>query len=820
MVKKYFITTFRHLLKQRLFTVLNILGLAISISVCWIVYLVVHYEYSYDHDLAGKQQIYRVVSGFVFDDKESYNGGVSAPLYQILRKEAVGIRNVVPVMGKWVSAVQVNTGSEKPLIIEDQKSIAATDSTYFSMVPYHWLAGNAAAALNAPNQVVLTQSRAQQYFPGKKPFEILNHTVTYYSFRDTVTRTVSGIVADLPQPTEFTTQEFCSLEKNEYPLYTWTNTNSSDRLYLQLQDKTVPAKVLATIEQIVALKTKEFEENKKETDSFKFKRWFQLLTLQEAHFATYIDGNFEHKANKKILLGLTGIALFLLLLACINYINMSVASLPQRAKEIGVRKTLGSSRSTLIMQFMAETFLTTLPAALVAYFLALAELKLMKDIIPEGISPNADVLRAIGFMCILSLIVAVVSGLYPGWLITKVKTVHVFRNAFVLKNNGSRISLQKALIVFQFVIAVLFITGALIMGKQLHYVISSDMGFNKDAVVLAEIPWKYSNNPLYKNKQFSLLSELRNIPGIKAVALGTEPMSDNYNSGQYNYYPEGKEPVSRQLFRKQVDTAYLRLYGFKLLAGTKLHPSDTTNGFVINETAVKAFGFKSPVDAVGKLLGQTPEQSFPVVGVVADFHSQNFYTSIAPTAFMCENESLLTFNIKLENPQSRNWQQTLKAIEKKWYGFYPPETFSYKFYDESIAAMYKEERNLATLINLITAIAVFISCLGLFGLAVLTAYQRTKEIGIRKVLGASVAGIVQLLSKDYLKLVLMSILIATPVSWWAMNKWLQNFAYRIELHWWLFLIAGIMGILISFFTVSFHAVKAAVANPVKSLRTE
>ena len=820
----YLTTTFRYLWRNKLFSVLNILGLAISISVCWIVYTIVNYEYSYDKHLPDKQHIYRVVSGFNDDGKENYNGGVSKPLYQSLRKEAIGLKRVVPLMGQWVNAVQANTIESKPLIIDDQTGIAATDSTYFSMVPYHWLAGNKNTALNAPDQVVLTESRAQQYFPNKKPREILNRTLTYYTGKDTITRTVTGIVADQKAPTEFTKKEFCSLPQKEYPLNTWNSTNGSDKLYLQLQENAVPAKVSATLERILSQKINESNQTKKtKGTASKDKRWFQLLPLSESHFSTYIpewEGETQiHKVNKKILYGLMGIAAFLLLLACINYINMGIALIPQRAKEIGVRKTLGSSRSALIGQFLCDTFITTLVACIVAYLLGKAEFILLKDIIPNGINPSENILQAMAFMFLLSIVVAFLSGLYPGWLTTKVKTVNVFRNAFVFKNSGGRISLQKTLIVFQFVIAIVFITGALVMGKQLRYAMYSDMGFNKDAVVLVNIPWTYSYDERYKNKQFPLFTELKTIPGIKNIALGEEPLSENYSSNDYNYYQEGKEPVTRQMYRKRVDTGYLGLYGFQLLAGRNIHASDTTNEFVINETAVKAFGFKSPQDAIGKFIG-SPNKVLPIVGVVKDFHTQNFYTKIDPMAFMSGEKFLLTFNIKLDNANVANWQQTLKTIENKWYQFYPPETFSYKFYDETIAAMYKDERNLATLINLTTGIAIFISCLGLFGLAVLTAYQRTKEIGIRKVLGASAISIVQLLSKDYLKLVVIAILFAVPISWWALNKWLQNFAYRIELHWWLFALAGVAGIVIAFLTVGFHALKAANANPVESLKTE
>lgn len=818
MIKNNFTTTLRQLWRQRLFTLLNIFGLAISISACWIIFRIVINEFSYEKNLPARENIYRVITGFVFDEKESYNGGASKPVYQGVREQIDGLKYVVPVFGQWVNTVEVNTSSGKPLFIDDPKNIVATDSVYFTMLPYRWLIGSKSTALSAQGNVVLTESRAKQYFPGIAFEKITGSQITYYSSRDTVQRTVTGIVADYPMPTEFTAQEFFPLPDKAYEAAAWTNTNGTDRLYLQLEKGTKPDLIVKQIDNITSQKRKAFHQNG--IDNPKYKQWYRLLPLDESHFSTYINEYEVRKANKSVLLGLVGIASFLLLLACINYINMSVAQIPQRSKEIGVRKTLGGSQYQLISQFLRETVFTSFMAILLAFFLGKLGFGILKNIIPDGITPFGNFYQLALFTFALLVIITLLAGIYPGWLITKVKTINVFRNISLNQKRRRGLGLQKALTVFQFVIALVFITCALIGGNQLNYLLKSDLGFNKDAVVLVNVPWKYSFNAKYKDKQFVLRDELKKITGIRNIALGTEPMSNGYSSSPYEYAEEGKLPITHQVFKKWVDTAYLNLYELKLLAGRNLLPSDTTKEFVINEAAMHAFGFKSPQDALGKFIGQKGGEKFPVVGVISDFHSQSFYRAIDPLTLESEKDNLNTFDIKLDSRFAEQWPSILKEVEKKWYEFYPPETFSYKFYDETLAAMYKQERNLATLINVATAIAIFISCLGLFGLITLTAFQRTKEIGIRKVLGASVAGIVQLLSKEYVLLVIIAVMIASPMTWWVMNKWLEKFAYRIEIQWWMFAAAGIVAIMIALITLSFQSIKAAVANPVKSLRTE
>ncbi len=808
-------TLFRRLWRHRLFTGLHVLGLAIGISSCWVIYRLVNYEFSFENKLPNKENVYRLVSGFIFDEKESYNGGVSAPIYQAVREQVTGVGRVTPVFGMYINTEEVKQTGKKPLPVKEPKDIVAVDSTYFSMVTYTWLSGHQATALQAPESVVLTESRARSYFAGLSPQDMLGQVITY---NDTLHKTVTGIVKDLDYPTEFIAQEFLAIQKKEYNLNAWTNTNGSDKLYLQINNQSDTGRVMAQIRAILGEKMKLFQEENKPT--FKFTRWLELMPLKDSHFSTYINEGNVRKASKPVIYGLIGVAAFLLLLACINYINMSTAQVPQRVKEIGVRKTLGSSRRSLIAQLLSETLITVLLAAALSVLLTKLAFYFLADIIPDGLQEQSPGPIAFLFIALLLVLTTLLSGWYPARLIAKVQAISIMRGQGIWTAGHSRHTLRKSLIVFQFVVAQLFIIGAVVTGAQLNYTLKKDLGFNKEAVVLVNVPWKIHRNKQYKDKQFALADELRKQTGIQALSLGSVPMSSNYSSSQMDYSsPNQQDPIKRQVFNKWVDTAYIHLYNMQLLAGRNLRASDTTNEYVINETALKAFGFNTPQEALGKLIGQDKEV-YPIVGVVKDFHQRDFHTTIDPAALMSDKSSLSTLNIKLNTTDPAKWQQTLKIIEQVWYGFYPPESFSYKFYDEALEAMYKDERHLSKLINLATTIAIIISCLGLFGLVTLTAFQRTKEIGIRKVLGASVTGIVRLLSAEFVKLVLIALVITVPIAWSAMNKWLQDFAYRVDIEWWMFAVTGLAAVVIALFTLSFQAIKAAIANPVKSLRSE
>ena len=816
MIRNYFKIAFRQLWRNRLFTLLNVIGLSIGLAACWLIFQLVSFELDFDKGHPEGDRIYKVVTRFTFEGEESGNAGAPKPMADALRREAGGIELAVGLYSQWISTLEVQLPSGKMQVFNDVENVVATTNEYFQLVPYKWLAGAPRQALSEPNQVVLTQSRAQKYFPELSPEQILGRTLNY---KDTVAVTVTGVIADLGTSTSFTGKEFMSLatirkgKLADQFLSAWGSTNSNDQIYILINESTDIGQLSETVNALSAHYSK--AEMEKWGD---FDRKHELVPLAEVHFANDYQGR-DRTVAKKVLYGLLGLAVFLLSLAVINYINLTTAQAPQRAREIGVRKALGSSRTHLLTSFLGETFLVTTLACGLAYVWILTIWTNFRELFPEELVLNQHPLRSILFVSILILVVSVLSGWYPGWLITRFQPVQVLRGQVSFSIGPNRFSFRKILIVFQFVIAQGFIIGALILNQQLHFAFEKDLGFDREAVVTFRVPYRLLESPVFGTKHLTLKQEFQRIPEVDRVSLGDSPFTNSFSSNSHTYSaPEGK--VERVLYQKYVDTDLLETYGMKLMAGRNLLPGDSIREYLLNETAVKAFGFKNPESALGKFLTETggvgPVQ---VVGVVADFHSATLDEAISPLALTTQPDKTGTFNVKLTGKPS-DWQAGIQKMETSWKSTYPGTPFEYTFYDDMIETFYESERILSKIINLATAVAILISCLGLFGLATLTAFQRTREIGVRKVLGASVVSIVSLLSADFLLLVFIALLIASPVAWYLMEEWLSNFVYRIPLSWWNFALAGGFALLIALLTVSYQAIKAALMNPVESLRSE
>jgi putative ABC transport system permease protein len=801
-------TTLRYLWRNKLFTALNMIGLSIGISACWLVFSIVHYELSFDKKIPDIEHVHQIVSRQEFEGKKSSFAGVTLGMAPLLVDESLDDALIVPIYNQYFERLFIlQDHEEETLMLDEQGGIIGTRSDYFRLLPYEWIAGNAETAFLQPNNIVLTEERAQQYFPKNNITELLGKVI----LADTTQFVVSGIVKKLSFPSSFNAQVFLPIPEKDWNNHNWSGMNSNHTLYIKTKNQ-------ASLDHLLGTVRKRYQETAAEEHAkLGAKVYFTSFPLKDKHFEQQFDTG-GGSIDKKVLYGLVMIGGFLLILACINYVNLSTSQMPQRAKEIGVRKTLGASPLYLTANFLIETLCTVLLALLLSWPIVELFRRIYPEFIPSEMEQFNNNWIVVLFLFILVLLVSLLSGLYPSYLVNKVRSIDTLKGKIETKIKGTRFSLLKALIVFQFVIAQFFVVGALIIGQQLDFTLHTDLGFEHDAVVNIRMPYKsYQNADV---DPFLYKQALSKYPEIAGIAMGHEPQNQNHWGNLY-YFTADTGQVQLSTPRKYIDKDYVDLYKIELLAGRNIQQSDTMRDILINEAALHALGLKEPEQAVGQVLIQHDNVTLPIVGVFKDFHQKSLRTKIEPLLLGSSGNSsqLQTFHIKLPNDRKK-WDNAFATMEKEWKKFYPNAPFSYQFVDEKIRNLYETENRTAKLIGLATGVTIFISCLGLFGLATLTAFQRTKEIGIRKVLGASVSGIVTMLSKDFVRVVLIAIVIASPIAWWAMNKWLEDFAYRIDIEWWMFALAGVLAVSIALITISGQAIRAATANPVDSLRDE
>jgi predicted permease len=812
MFKNYLVVAWRNFRRNKIFSVINIAGLAIGISASLVIYLIVQYELGYEKFQRDGNRIYRVVTNMHFPDQDFKNAGVPGTLPPAMRAEIPGIeQSTVFWQG---NSLKVKVGeNEKEKVFRKQEGIIYADEEYFRFIHYQWLAGSQDLSLNNANKVVLAESRARAYFPFSDITLAVGQTIVY---DDSIKATVTGIVKDIDEITHFNFKEFISLAtfsehlKKDNGWDQWGSVNSASQFFIKLK-KGINPKNINT--QIAAIRKKHEKQAYLATDHL-------LQPLNDIHFNADFDAFGQRQGHKPTLYGLLAVAAFLLLLGCINFINLTTAQAAQRAKEIGIRKTMGSSRRNLVLQFLTETIMVTLLATIVSILLTPWVLKLFGDYIPEGLHFNLfHQPYLLVFILVLVLAVSLLSGFYPSMVLSGYRPALVLKNlAYAGTSQSRKVWIRKTLTVSQFMIAQFFIIATMVVGKQIRFSLNKDLGFKKDAIINFRTPFNYQHPD---NKQFVLQEKLKKIPGIQQLSLaGDPPAAPNLSVSTMKFNKDGKE-IETSVDVKEADTSYFRLYQMKLVAGTNLQQSDTLKEYVINEAYARFLGYNDPAKIIGQPVIRSGKK-VPIVGVVADFHAMSLHTAIQPLAYSCEAKTHSVFHAAL--PANGNntdaWKTTIAKIETAWKEVYPDEDFKYEFFDETIAAFYKKEQDTGRLLNWSTGLAIFISCLGLLGLVIYTTTQRTKEIGIRKVLGASVAQLVSLLSKDFIYLVIIGFVMAAPLAWWAMNKWLEDFAYRTSISWWIFALSAALMIVIALLTMSIQTIRSAIANPVKSLRTE
>lgn len=814
MFRKNLTLAFRHLKRNKLYAFINVVGLAIGIAACLVITSIVYYEMSFDNFRQNREQIYRVYTQFsgVFDGT---NRGTSTAVGPWVKENVSGIAQVASF---FTTSSTVSPLNDQGVRMDEtgQRDLVIVSPEYFSVFSdYTWLSGDPETSLSKPNQVVISEQKALQYFGVNNPLDAVGRELIY---GDSTQMTVSGIFETPPKNTDLLFQDFISFatvenggwERN-FQLNDLNSTNSSSQLFIRL----LPDKQAEEIEaQFASLEEKYAKEN----DEHGFIAHYKLQAFPDIHFNSELGifDNSRSPAHRSTLYILIGVALLLLIVAAINFVNLETAQSIRRAKEVGVRKVMGGSREALIGQFLGQTFLLTSISMLVALLLTKASMWFFADFIPADLTFEISDPTNLLFIVGITIVVAILAGIYPAFVLSS------FRPALALKDRigalgkgGGSHNLRRGLVIFQFIIAQVLIFGTLAVGQQIRFMLNKDMGFTKDAIVYFYLPYR---DTLHKD---ALVAELQRWPEIQMLSRHEAPPAENgYSSSVMNYKDAGEEK-SLNVFRKFGDSSYIHLYEIELMAGRNLLPSDTVKEMLINETFAQQMGYQQATDAIGKQVGYNNKQ-VPVVGIVSDFHTRSLHEPIVPVAIANQRPEFNTVGLKLATAggDGNRLEALISRMENKWKEFYPDETFNYHFLDESIASFYEAEKRTAKLIRTATFVAILISCLGLFGLVSFAANQRTKEIGIRKVLGATVSNIVGLLSREFLILVLLAFAVAIPFAWWATSKWLSEFTFHINLSWWLFALCGGLALLIAFLTMSVQAIRAALNNPVESLRSE
>ncbi len=798
MFKTYLKTAIRNLQKHRINAMINIAGLMVGLAAFFLIFLVVQYQESFEDFHLNKDQIYRVVRVGRSAESREYRTGVPFPVTQALRTDIPQLKRVTAIYGD--NDVQVSTTAEDGTVIKKfrEKNVCSADPHFFDMFSFPLIAGNIETALNDANTVLLTKDIAVKYFGDWQA--ALGKTLKLYQR----VMKVTGVLDNPPVNTDFPLGVVVSYSTimNPRSAADWSGISDGNYCFIQLDKNASADQVSKLIDQFTDKHIKPVNPG----------YFLSLQPLKEIHFDKRY-GNFTGRTfGKDLILALNIIGVFLLVIACINFINITTARAVSRAREVGVRKVLGSSRKQLMVQFLGETGITTFLALLGSMVIVIACISFLNGLLDIHLSVTGLLKPGFIFCAFITfLAVVLLSGIYPALVLSGFKSINVLKNSINVSVRG--ISLRRALVVFQFVIAQALIIGTLIVASQMEYFRNADMGFTKEAVINAGFP----SDSLSYTKIDALKNEIEKINGVKQVSLslftpaGSGGWATNFQANENN-----KSNPEMVVQMKPADTSFFNLYNLKLIAGRMYFPSDTMREFVVNETVVRNMGLAGADKAVGEIVNVAGRQG-TIVGVIKDYHTFSLRDAIGPTVMTTVKRSYRVANIKIDLQQA---QQVIGSLQKVWSNYYPDYVFEYDFLDQTVAAFYRQESEMATLYKIFSGIAIFISCLGLYGLISFIAAQRKKEIGIRKVLGAPVYDIAVMLSKEFTLLIVIAFLIATPIAWYFMHEWLQQYVYRITMSIGFFIATIICSLVIAWLTVGYTTIKAAVANPVKALRTE
>ncbi len=800
MLKNYLKTAFRNLLREKSSTLINISGLTMGITCSLVLFLLIRHLSSFDTYHSKRDRIYRVVNQSDGNEGKDYTSGVPSVLPDAFRIDFPEAEEVIFTSYRSGSMVTIPRPGAEPKKYNEESGVVFTQSNFFKIFDRKILAGDQESGLDDPAEAIISERWAVKYF-GKTDVigEVVRFEATDYK--------ITAIMEDYPSNTDFPFDLMLSYVtiKKDRESNGWNSIWSDEQCYFLLKE----GESISKVESRMPAFSKKYlgDDNNSNAEFF-------IQPLREIHFDDRFGAYTYNTVSKGILTALGVIALILIVTACINFINLATAEAIKRSKEVGIRKSLGSTRGQLIRQFLGETAMITLLAMLAALAFAQLAVTLLNPFLEVDLSLDfaGDAMLWV-FIVGVTVVIAMLAGLYPAFIVSGFNPALALKN-LISNKNSSGYNLRRALVVTQFVISQFFIIGTIIVVSQMNYFRNKDLGFRKDAILLLPIPEQ--EKPTENNgasKMRTLRSEVSRLAGVQIASLNSKPPSSSSVSGT-DFTIEGKEdPFGTQV--KQVDGHYADLFELEIIAGQNIADLDTATGFLVNEKLARTVGYE-PHDIVGKVIKMWGK-SLPVTGVVKDFHTVALRAPIEPTVLMNRVRGYETLAIQVDPSQLT---AVIDKVKPLWEAAYPEHIFDYHFLDQQIGEFYEGEQKMSVLLGIFSSIAIFIGCLGLFGLATFMANQKTKEIGVRKVLGATVESIVFLFSREYVKLILLGFLFAAPLAWLVMNKFLEDFAYKITIGPDIFMIGLGSTLAIAMLTVGYKSFRAAVANPSKSLRSE
>jgi len=805
MFSNNFKIAWRTLQKNKLYTFINLFGLTVGIAAALLIFRMVYFELSFNKDFQDYDQIIRVVA--IDNEENELSICTPIPAMEEMQSTVPQFKEFSRIREDWSYLTVSDANSaipKKKFAMQDEETGFFVEPDFAKIFDFEWLAGEKEAAFKEPGTIVLTKSTAEKCFENWE--NALGKTIR---LNDEVPVKVIGVLADLPLNCDFNFPFLISYEtvrKNANAFWyeeRWGSCSSNDQVFAKLEKNADQAE----INELLATVGKERYTDK---DTGIQQRMHVIQPLSDIHYnqETGSLGSHTISATRLKMLGFIGI--LILIMACFNFINLATAQATLRAKEVGVRKTLGSSRKELMGQFMSETGIIVLIAVVLGANLAVIcspYLKYISDV-PDNL-PFLSQPIIWGFLVLIAIVLTLLAGLYPSLKLSGFQPVKALNNNITTEKSGG-VAVRKSLVVLQFAVAQALIIGTLITILQIDYIQSKDLGFKQDLVY--EFGFDADTTALHTALKEKLLA----LPSIEEVSLSSDsPLSGNTWATNWRYSSRPKDE-EKSIAMKFVDANFHKTFGIELLAGRWFHPSDTIKEAVINKNTLDYLQIANPEEVLGEKIAMGREQA-TIVGVTTDFHTHDLKTPLQPTIMTTSSSYYWMAAVKI---RPKNLQSTVGNMNRVFDEVFPNQVFDGNFYDEDIASFYENDTRLANTCKGFGLLAILISCLGLFGLATHSATQRIKEIGIRKVLGASVSSIITLLSKDFLKLVITALIIAVPVAYYFMNDWLNDFNYRIELQWWVFVLAGVMAVVIAFLSVSYQSIRAAVASPIHSLKDE